>query len=93
MAISNYGCLKLKIPSPQGVIVVTTSTTEAYRYEQEGTTLAMTDVAAADFARIRRQQSDKPPNGSKGNTVAPFHPADDTKIIQICPKTSRSDSA
>ena len=52
MAVLHYGCLKLKIPGPRGVIVVATSVAEAYRCEQEGTAHATTDVAAIDFARI-----------------------------------------
>lgn len=48
--IPQYGCLKLKIPGPWGVTMVTTSTAKVYRYEQEGTARAAADVAAVDFA-------------------------------------------
>ena len=50
MAIPHYGCLKLKIPGPRGVIVVATSAAEVYRCEQEGMALAVANVAVADFA-------------------------------------------
>ena len=50
MAIPHYGCLKLKMPGPRGVITMASSTTEAYLYEQEGTTLTAADVAATNFA-------------------------------------------
>ena len=50
MVILHYGCLKLKMPSPRGVIVVATSTTEVYRCEQEGTTLTVANITATDFA-------------------------------------------
>jgi hypothetical protein len=33
---------------------VATSAAKAYRYEQEGTTLTVADVAAADFSQIQR---------------------------------------
>ena len=50
MAVPHYGCLKLKIPGPQGVIVVATSMAEVYHCEQEGTTLSMASITAIDFA-------------------------------------------
>ncbi|XP_066334026.1 uncharacterized protein [Miscanthus floridulus] len=49
MAIRHYGCLKLKMSSPRGVIMVASSMAEAYRSELEGTTLAVADITAADF--------------------------------------------
>lgn len=53
MAVLYYGCLKLKIPGPRGVIVVATSTVEVHHCEQEGTALPVANIATADFARIR----------------------------------------
>lgn len=49
MAIAHYGCLKLKMPDPHGVITVATSMTEAYLCEQEGTALTTANVAAIDL--------------------------------------------
>ncbi|XP_066323710.1 uncharacterized protein [Miscanthus floridulus] len=83
MTVSYYGCLKLNIPGPWVVIVVASSMAEAYHYEQEGTALTTVDVVAANFTQIRRQPGDEPPKGSKGNVTTTFHPADDTKMIQI----------
>ena len=62
------------------------SVADVYLYEQEGTALATTDVAAADFARIWHQPGEDPPHITKGNPVAAFCPTDDTKMVQIHPQ-------
>jgi hypothetical protein len=50
MTISHYGCLKLKMPGPWGVIMVATSVAEAYHCEQEHTSCVVGDVPTTDFA-------------------------------------------
>lgn len=52
MAILHYGCLNLKMPGPQGVIIVAPSMADAYLYEQEGTALTVANIVTTDFARI-----------------------------------------
>ncbi|XP_066316358.1 uncharacterized protein [Miscanthus floridulus] len=50
MAIPHYGCLKLKIPNPRGVIMVATSMAKVYHCKQEGTTLFVASITTIDFA-------------------------------------------
>jgi len=44
MAVPNYTCLKLKIPSPKGVIIIEGSFEQAYYYEQDYVTQVATLV-------------------------------------------------
>lgn len=52
MVVPHYSYLKLKMPTPRGVITVTSSTPEANLCEQKGTSLAMADIATTKFAQI-----------------------------------------
>ena len=81
LVVPYYGCLKLKMLGPWGVIMAATSVAEAYHYEQEGTTLAMVNIATTDFAQIWCQLGEEPLNGMKGTPTAAFCPANDTKMI------------
>ena len=71
MAILHYGCLKLKMPDQQGVIVVSPSTTDVYLCEQEGATLAVADVTTTNSARIQRQPGEEPLTAQRGTQRRP----------------------
>jgi hypothetical protein len=54
-------CLKLKMPGPQGIITVASSTAGAYLCEQQGMALVAADVATANFAQIQCPLKEEPP--------------------------------
>jgi hypothetical protein len=50
MAVPHYDCLKLKMPTPQRVIMMASPTSRTYLYEQEFITLTAMVVVATKFA-------------------------------------------
>ncbi|KAF8652000.1 hypothetical protein HU200_062940 [Digitaria exilis] len=98
MAVPNYVYLKLKMPGPNGVIVVGTSPQVAYECEKESCALAAALVPSRQLAKARAAvEASKELAVSQGvidvmaaMAVRQFQPSSDTKKVLLDPQGSGS---
>jgi hypothetical protein len=83
MAVANYTYLKLKMPSPKGVITVGPSYEHAYRCDMEcvehGEAILESATLAADLDSLAKEIPD--PKRHARN----FKPAEDVKLVPLDP--------
>ena len=83
MAVPNYTYLKLKIPSPSGVITVGTSFQHAYECEVECCDHATAIIASGELTAIRKEVTEEAPNPKR--SIGSFKPAKGSKKVLIDP--------
>ena len=88
MAIPNYTYLKLKMPSPHGVITIGTSFQRAYECEVECCDHASTVVASKELFTLREEVAEKTPDAK--TTTRSFKPAEGTKDVLVDPRSSEA---
>ena len=69
MAVPNYTYLKLKMPSPHGVITVGTSFQMAYECEVESCELASATLASEELAVIEKDIAEGTPDVKWGGRI------------------------
>jgi hypothetical protein len=83
VAVPNYTYLKLKMPSPNGVITVGTSYKHAYECDMEcveyAEALVESETLVANLERLAKEMPD--PNRHTGN----FEPAEGVKLVPLDP--------
>ena len=86
MAIPNYTYLKMKMPSPKGVITIGSSFKHAYECDVEcvehAEALALNEALAAQLQEMAEEAMD-----SKQRHVGNFEPVEGTKDVPLDPKT------
>jgi len=86
MAVPNYTYLKLKIPSPGGVITVGTSFQRAYEYEVECCGHAAIIATSGELAAIKKEVTKEAPDTKK--SIRSFEPTEGSKEVLIDPKST-----
>ncbi|XP_066373341.1 uncharacterized protein [Miscanthus floridulus] len=86
MAIPNYTYLKLMIPSPGGVITVSTSFQRTYECEVECCNHATAIVASRELAAIKKEVTEEAPDPKK--STRSFKPTEGSKEVLIDPDSS-----
>ena len=85
MAIPNYTYLKLKMPSPHGVITVSTSFQRAYECEVECCGHAIAIVAFGELVALREEVAEEAPDAKK--STRSFESAEGFKDFLIDPSS------
>ena len=85
MAIPNYTYLKLKMPSPHGVITVGTSFQCAYKYEVKCCSHATTFVASRELAALKEEVAEEASDAKK--STGSFEMAEGSKEVLIDPSS------
>ncbi|XP_066311003.1 uncharacterized protein [Miscanthus floridulus] len=86
MAIPNYTYLKLKMPSPGGVITVSTSFQCAYECEVECCDHAIAIIASRELVALRQEVAEEAPD-PKWSTGS-FEPVEGSKEVLVDPKSA-----
>jgi hypothetical protein len=87
MAIPNYTYLKLKMPSPHGIITFGTSFQRAYEYEVECYEHALVIIASEELMVIRKGTVEEASNSKW--LARYFEPMEGVKEILVDPDGSR----
>ncbi|XP_066320507.1 uncharacterized protein [Miscanthus floridulus] len=87
MAVPNYTYLKLKMPSPSGVIVVGTSFQRAYECEVECCDHTAMIVASGEPADIKKEVTEEAPDPKK--STGSFEPVEGSKKVMIDPGSTK----
>jgi len=83
MAVPNYTYLKLKIPSPGGVITVGTSFQRAYECGVECYDHVVAIIASRELAAIRKEVTEEAPDPKR--STESFEPVEGSKEVLIDP--------
>ena len=86
MAVPNYTYLKLKMPSPRGVITVGTSFQRAYECEVECCGHATATVASEELIALQDEVTEEAPDAKK--SAGSFESAEGSKEVLIDPSNS-----
>jgi len=83
MAVPNYTYLKLKLPSPNGVITVSGSFEQAYVSSREYFDLVTTAANSAELGQLRATTPECRPDPSKPRQAPAFVSTDETKTVVV----------
>ncbi|XP_039787032.1 uncharacterized protein LOC120653339 [Panicum virgatum] len=83
MAVPSYTYLKLKLPGPNGVIIVSGSFEQAYVSSREYFDLATTAANSAELGQLRATTPECCPDPGKPNQAPAFVSTDETKSIMV----------
>ena len=86
MAVPNYTYLKLKMPSPHGVITIGTSFQRAYECEVECCGHAAVVVASRELTALREEVAEKTPDAKK--STGSFESVEGSKEVLVDPSSS-----
>ena len=86
MAVPNYTFLKMKMPSPHGVITVVTSFQRAYECEVECCGHAIAIIASGELAALKEEVAKEAPDAKK--STGSFASAEGSKEVLIDPSSS-----
>ncbi|XP_066351387.1 uncharacterized protein [Miscanthus floridulus] len=85
MAIPNYTYLKLKMPRPNGIIIVGRTFLHAYTCDHEHYELTTAIINSAKLPKLRNLLTPVVPNCNKPTSSSAFHPTKETKAVGIDP--------
>ena len=83
MAVPNYTYLKLKLPSPNGVITVSGSFEQAYVSSREYYDLASTAANSAELGQLSANTLECRPDPGKPSQAPAFVSTDETKPVVV----------
>ncbi|XP_039809340.1 uncharacterized protein LOC120672813 [Panicum virgatum] len=83
MAVPNYTYLKIKLPSPNGVITVSSSFEQAYVSSCEYYDLATTMANLAELGQLRVTTPECRPDPGKASQAPAFVSTDETKSVPV----------
>ncbi|XP_066374992.1 uncharacterized protein [Miscanthus floridulus] len=86
MAVPNYTYLKLKMPSPHGVITVGTSFQRAYECEVKSYELTSATLTSEELVAIGKDNAEGVPDTKQ--VVGSFEPMENIKEVLIDPDNS-----
>ena len=85
MAIPNYTYLKLKMPGPNGVIIVSSAFSHAFACDRENYELATTVVNSSELLQLGESSTPAVPDYNKLTSLTAFRPLEETKAVGIDP--------
>ena len=85
MAIPNYTYLKLKMPGPNGVIIVSSAFSHAFAFDREHYELATTVVNSSELPWLRESSTPAVPDCNKPTSSMAFRPLEETKAVGVDP--------
>ena len=88
MAIPNYTYLKLKMPGPNGVIIVGSAFSHAFTCDREHYELATTVINSSELPRLGELSTPAVPDCNKPTSSTAFRPLEETKVVGIDPTDS-----
>ena len=83
MAVLNYTYLKLKLPGPNGVIMVSSSFEQAYISSREYFYLATTAANLAELGQFHATTPECHPDPGKPSQAPTFVSTDETKTVVV----------
>ena len=83
MAVPNYTYLKLKMPSPRGVITVGSMYQHGFQCEIDNCELASAVITSKELALIRTNVPDEAPDSNR--KMGSFEPTEDVKEVPLDP--------
>ena len=83
MAVPNYTYLKLKLPGPNGVIMVSGSFEQAYISSREYYDLTTTAANSAELGQLRATTPECRPDLGKPSQAPAFVSTDETKTVVV----------
>jgi hypothetical protein len=87
MAIPNYAYLKLKLPSPHGVITIGGDLHQAHSCEEENLNIVAAVVRASELRTIQTTVAEVTPESiTRKQSTGAFKPTEDTKAVQVNPE-------
>ncbi|XP_025815575.1 uncharacterized protein LOC112892656 [Panicum hallii] len=81
MAVLNYTYLKLKMPGPNDIIMVSDSFKQAYGCGREHSELATAITNSAELQKLRRTVEEGAPDCNEPSQSSAFYPTEDTMVI------------
>ena len=85
MAIPNYTYLKLKMPGPNGVIIVGSAFSHAFTCDREHFELTTTVIKSFELPWLGESSTPAIPDCNKPTSSMAFHPLEETKAVGIDP--------
>jgi hypothetical protein len=85
MAVPNYTYLKLKMPGPNGVIMVSGSFEQAYTCSHQHFELTTVITNSAELERLHEAVVEDAPDRTELTSSIAFHSTQDTKAVEVDP--------
>ena len=85
MVIPNYTYLKLKMPGPNDVIIVSSAISHAFACDREHYELATMVVNSSELPWLRESSISVVPDYNKPTSSMAFRPLEETKAVGIDP--------
>ena len=85
MAIPNYTYLKLKMPGPNGVIMVSSAFSHTFTCDREHFELTTAIINSSELLQLRESSTPAVPDCNKPTSSMAFHPFKETKAVGIDP--------
>ncbi|XP_066391757.1 uncharacterized protein [Miscanthus floridulus] len=85
MAIPNYTYLKLKMPRPNGIIIVSSTFSHTFECDREHYELATAVVNSSKLLQLGESSTPAVPDFNKSTSLTAFHPLKETKAVGINP--------
>ena len=85
MAIPNYTYLKLKMPGPNDVIIVSSAFSHAFTCDHEHFELATAVINSFELPRLEESSTPAVLDCNKLTSSMAFHPLEETKAVGIDP--------
>ena len=83
--IPNYTYLKLKMPGPNGIIIVSSTFSHAFEYDREHYELATAVINSSELPRLGESSTPAVPDYNKPTSSMAFCPLEETKVVGIDP--------
>ena len=90
IAIPNYTYLKLKMPGPNGVIIMGSTFSHAYTCDCEHYELATAVINSTELSELGNSVTLVVPDCNRLTSSSAFHPIEETKAVEIDPTESSS---
>ena len=88
MVIPNYTYLKLKMPGPNGVIIVSSAFSHAFACDREHYELATAVVNLSELLQLGESSTPAVPDYNQPASSMAFRPLEETKAVGIDPTDS-----
>ena len=85
IAIPNYTYLKLKMPGPNGIIIVSSAFSHAFTCDHEHFELATAVINSSELLWLGESSTPAVPDYNKPNSSTVFYPLEETKAVGIDP--------
>ena len=85
MAIPNYTYLKLKMPGPNGVVIMSSAFLHAFECDREHYELITVVVNSSELPQLGESSTPAIPDYNKPTSSTAFRPLEETKAVGVDP--------